>query len=217
MLRIYATPLSANGRKVLAVSRQLELHAEVHLIDVYQGEGRTPEYLEINPSGKIPALVDGEFKLFESNAILMYLAEAHGRCRLWSDEAQARSGIAQWLFWESAHWQPILSAVLAEWVGHRLLPQRIARPRAAPDWSSAALQPLLKTLEETLGSRRFLTGPELTIADFSVAGMTTYFKANGFPFQDFPAVSRWYAHLHELDSWRATESPLWAPNSAADL
>jgi glutathione S-transferase len=209
---IYATPLSANGRKVLAVCRQLEMDAEIRLVNVYQGEGRTSEYLAINPSGKIPTLVDGKFTLLESNAILMYLAEAHGGCRLWSDEVQTKSRIAQWLFWESAHWQPILSAHLAEWVGHRLLPQHIARPRAAPDWNSASLQPLLKTLEAALGSRRFLTGSELTLADFSVAGMTTYFASSGFPLADFPAISRWYSDMEELDSWRATASPLWTTN-----
>ncbi|HEY2678779.1 MAG TPA: glutathione S-transferase C-terminal domain-containing protein [Steroidobacteraceae bacterium] len=105
-----------------------------------------------------------------------------------------------------------MSAHLAEWVGHCLLPQRIARPRAAPDWSSASLQPLLKTLEAALSSRRFLTGPELTIADFSVAGMTTYFGSAGFPLDDFPALSRWYSDMDELDSWRATASPPWTTN-----
>jgi glutathione S-transferase len=214
-VRIYATPLSANGRKVLAVCRQLGLDAEVHLVDVYNGEGRTPEYLAINPSGKIPTLIDGAFTLFESNAILIYLAEAHGGCRLWSEDAQMRGRIAQWLFWESSHWQPTLSAVLAEWVGHRLLPQRIARPRAAPDWSGSAIQALLATLEAALGSKRFLTGSELTIADFSVAGMTTYFSSTGFPSAGFPAISRWYGEMEALDSWRATASGLWAADSSA--
>jgi glutathione S-transferase len=83
VLKIYATPLSANGRKVLAVSREFGLQPENHLVNVYRGEGRKPEYLAINPSGKIPTLIEGEFILFESNAILLYLAEAHGGCR-WS-------------------------------------------------------------------------------------------------------------------------------------
>ena len=214
-MRIYATPLSANGRKVLAVCRQLGLAPELHLVNVYKGEGRTPEYLAINPSGKIPTLIDGAFTLFESNAILIYLAEAHGAWRLWSDDAQKRSRIAQWLFWESAHWQPTLSTILAEWVGHRLLPQRIPRPLAAPDWDSAPIRALLKTLEAALGSQRFLTGSELSIADFSIAGMTTYFRTAAFPFAEFPAMSRWYGDMEALDSWRATASPLWTADSTA--
>jgi glutathione S-transferase len=210
MLKIYATPLSANGRKVLAVCRQLKLNPEIHEVNVYRGEGRSAQYLAINPSGKIPALVDGEFILAESNAILLYLAEAHGGNQLWSSDAKQRGRIAQWLFWESAHWQPILIAFLSEVVGHRLLPERVPRPQHAPDWSSALVQPILKTLESALGCAAFLAGSEATIADFSVAGMTTYFKAAAFPFQGFPKISGWYARIEALESWRGTLSPLWA-------
>jgi len=210
MLKIYSTSLSANGRKVLAVCRQLELESEIHEINVYRGEGRNPAYLAINPSGKIPTLIDGEFMLAESNAILLYLAEAHGGNQLWSSDAKQRGRIAQWLFWESAHWQPTLIAFLSEMVGHRLLPERVIRPQHAPDWSSAVVQPILKTLESALSSAAFLTGPKATIADFSVAGMTTYFKAAAFPFQGFPKISGWYARIGALESWRGTLSPLWA-------
>jgi glutathione S-transferase len=208
-LKIYATPLSANGRKVLAVSRHLGLSPEIHDVNVYRGEGRAPAYLAINPSGKIPTLIDGEFVLSESNAILLYLAEAHGANRLWSAESRQRARIAQWLFWESAQWQPTLIAFLSELVGHRLLPERIPEPRHPPDWSSAAVQPILKTLQTALSADAFLTGPTPTIADFAVAGMMTYFRAAAFPFQRFPKIADWYARIESLDSWRATESPLW--------
>jgi|SRR5271157_435630 len=86
MVALYTTPLSANGRKVLAVSHHLGLAPEIRLVNVYRGEGRSAKYLAINPSGKIPTLVDGEFTLYESNAILQYLSEAHGEYRLWSRE-----------------------------------------------------------------------------------------------------------------------------------
>jgi glutathione S-transferase len=210
MLKIYSTALSANGRKVLAVCRQLGLNPEIHEVNVYRGEGRRPEYLAVNPSGKIPALVDGEFMLAESNAILLYLAEAHGGNRLWSSDAKQRGMIAQWLFWESAHWQPTLIAFLSEVVGHRLLPERVRRPLHAPDWSSALVRPVLETLETALGSSAHLAGSRATIADFSVAGMTTYFKAAAFPFESFPNLSAWYARIEALESWRETLSPVWA-------
>ena len=63
MLTLYITALSANGRKVLAVCRQLELEPEIRDVNVYRGEGRTAEYLAVNPSGKIPTLVDGDFPI----------------------------------------------------------------------------------------------------------------------------------------------------------
>jgi glutathione S-transferase len=210
MLKIYATPLSANGRKVLAVTRHLGLNPEIHEVNVYRGEGRSAEYLAVNPSGKIPALIDGEFMLAESNAILLYLAEAHGGNRLWSSEAKQRARIAQWLFWESAHWQPTLIACLSAVVGHRLLPDSVPRPQHPPDWNGASVQPVMKTLESALGSAAFLTGPKATIADFSVAGMMTYFKAAEFPFPNFPMICAWYARIGAFESWRETLSPIWA-------
>jgi glutathione S-transferase len=209
VLRLYTTPLSANGRKVLAVSRQLGVSSEIHLVDVYKGEGRTPAYLAINPSGKIPTMVDGKFVLFESNAILLYLDEAHGGYALSSSNTQARSRVVQWLFWESAHWQPSLSSVLSELVAHSLFPERIPRPRSAPDWSNGTVQPLLNILEAALDTQPFLTGSKMTLADFSVAGMTTYFKTAGFPFREYPAISRWYDRFEKLDAWRSTGVPLW--------
>jgi glutathione S-transferase len=209
MLTLYSTPLSANGRKVLAVSHHLGLAPEIRLVNVYQGEGRSAEYLAINPSGKIPALVDGEFRLYESNAILQYLSEAHGEYRLWSREPKARATIARWLFWEAAHWQPVLTALLSSFVGHRLLPEVFRPPLAPIDWNNELLQPLLHTLEMNLSVHPFLTGESVTIADFSAAGMMTYIRAAQFPFARTPCLSGWYARIEALDAWRSTEAPLW--------
>jgi glutathione S-transferase len=195
---------------VLAVSLHLGLKPEIHDVNVYRGAGRAPEYLAINPSGKIPTLVDGEFVLSESNAILLYLAEAHGAGRLWSNDSKQRGRIAQWLFWEAAHWQPTLIAFLSELVGHRLLPERILKPQRPPDWSSGLVQPILNTLEAGLSAGAFLTGPTVTIADFAVAGMTTYFRAAAFPFERFPKIADWRARIESFEAWRGTESPLWA-------
>jgi len=210
MLRLYATTLSANGRKVLAVSRELELEPDVRIVNVYRGEGRTPEYLAINPYGKIPTLVDGDLTLYESNAILQYLCEAHGDFRLWSRIPKVRARIARWLYWESGHWQPVLTTLLSPCVGHRLLPEVVARPAANPNWQAAELRPLLFALSSALDTSAFLVGDEVTIADFAVAGMVTYFRTASFPFKEHPRVLDWYSRIELLDGWRATQDPLWA-------
>jgi glutathione S-transferase len=206
---LYTTPLSANGRKPLAVARQLGVELRVRHVDVYRGEGRTPEYLAIHPAGRIPVLVDGPTTVFESNAILVYLAEAHGGDRLWSREPRERAAIARWLFWESAHWQPALIAVLAPFVGHRLRPDLVPAPPAAPDWDGAQLAPLLGELARVLAAQPFLAGAHLTLADFSVAGMATYFRAAGFPFAQHPAIRDWHARMEALPAWRDSEAELW--------
>ena len=100
-------------------------------------------------------------------------------------------------------------------VAHRLFPRRIPRPRSPPDWNAATIQPLLRTLEAALRAEPFLTGAQLTLADFSVAGMTAYFKAAGFPLHEYPGISHWYARMDELDSWRSTAVSLWTEPPAA--
>ena len=209
-LSLYATPLSANGRKALAVAHHLGLAPEIHLVDVYRGEGRSAEFLAINPSGKIPVLVDGDFTLTESNAILSYLCEMHGGDRLWSRDPRTRAAIARWLFWEAAQWQPALIGVLGAFVGHALRPDVVPAPAAAPAWGNDALAPLLAELERQLATRPFVAGSDLTIADFSVAGMMTYFRAAGFPFPEWPHLGDWYARIEALPAWRATEAELWS-------
>ena len=210
MFTLYSTPLSANGRKVLALARHLGLEPVVHDVNVYGGEGQAPEYLAINPTGKIPCLVDGDFVLTESNAILEYVSEAHAGFRLFSKEARERAEIASWLFWESAHWQPALIGVLSAFVGHQLLPERVPEPSRAPDWRDETLRPLLTRLEVHLSDRAFLALGALTIADFSVGGMVTYFRAAEFPFEQYPNLAAWYGRLEELEAWQETEAPLWS-------
>ena len=209
MFTLYTTPLSANGRKPLALAHALGLEPEIRLVNVYAGEGRSPAFLAISPLGKIPALVDGDFALLESNAMLVYVAEQYGGSRFWSADPRARAGILRWLFWEASAWQPALSTVLAPCVGHRLLPGVLPAPSAPPDWKDPQLAPLLALLDAELARSAFLCGSELTIADLSVAGMTTYFRFAGFPGADWPNLGSWLARIEALEAWKASSDPLW--------
>lgn len=100
--------------------------------------------------------------------------------------------------------------MLAPLVGHKLLPDVVAAPASPPDWNDAGLRPLLEHLDGHLSSREFLAGDALSIADFSVAGMTAYFHVAGFPFGDFPALAAWYERVDGLAAWRATATAFWS-------
>jgi len=211
MLTVYSTPVSANGRKVLALIHHLDIPAEVQLVDVYQGQGQTADYRALNPFGKVPTLTDGDFVLLESNAILIYLAEVHGACRLSSSDARDRAKICQWLFWEAAHWQPAWTNVMTPLAGHKLRPDLFKPPAAPPNWQDDELVGLLGYIDAQLEARRWLVGDGLTIADLSVAAMMTYARIGGFPFGDYPNLSRWYQHIEALAAWQATASEVWQP------
>jgi glutathione S-transferase len=209
LLTLYTTPLSANGRKPLAVCRHLGLSPRIEVVNVYAGEGRTPAYLAINPLGKVPTLVDGDLVLWESNAILQYLAEAHADGRLWSRDPRRRADIARWLFWEASHWQPALSQVLAGFVGPLVVPALAGTQPLPADWSDAALGGQLDLLEAHLSSRALLAGGELTLADFSVAAMLMYARPAGFPFERYPEIAAWYGRIEATEAWRATAAGPW--------
>ena len=209
MVTLYTTPLSANGRKALAVSLHLGLDPKVMLVNVYKGEGRATDYLAVNPQGKVPSLVDGSLMLWESNAILMYLAEAYGDHRLWSTDPKRRADLARWLFWESAHWQPTLTEVLRPVVAQKL-GLAPASPKARADWSDPRFTSLAELLDMQLADRPFIGGVELTIADFSLAGMMTYARACDFPFDKYPNIAKWYARIEALPAWQKTAAAPWS-------
>ena len=214
MLTLHTTPVSANGRKPLAVGRHLGLDLDVRTVDVYRGEGQAPGYRALNPWGKVPTLVDGDFVLWESNAILVYLSEAHGGFALSSHEPGERANILRWMFWEASHWQPTLTRVLAPRAAQVLFPAAGAEV-ARVAWEDKELETLLGFLDATLQAGPFLCGKALTLADFSVAGMTTYFRVTGFPGERYPAVAAWTRRLDELPAWASTLVDPWRGGSEA--
>lgn len=208
-MRLYTTPMSANGRKVHATARHLGLDVGLTDVNVYRGEGQAPAFTAVNPAGKVPVLQDGALTLTESNAILVYLAEAHGEDRLWSTDVRQRASILRWLFWEAAHWQPTLTAALADHAGHIMLREHVAAPNGDPRWDAPALAAVLKAVESQLQDTPFLAGPMLSLADFSVAGMTIFLQRLGFPFADYPALERWFRAMHQLPAWREINTAPW--------
>jgi len=213
MVTLYSTPLSANGRKALAVSLQLGLDPKVVVVNVYKGEGRAGDYLTVNPQGKVPSLVDGSLMLWESNAILQYLAEAYGGGKLWSAEPKRRADLSRWLFWESSHWQPTLTSVMRPVVAQKLN-LTPPSPKAHADWDDTQFRSLAELLDMQLSDRPFIGGAELTIADFSIAGMMTYARACEFPFDTYPNIAKWYARIEALPAWQQTATAPWSERAA---
>src|ERR1051326_7174960 len=126
-MKLYAFPPSPRARKPLAVAHHLGLPFELVLVDLLKGDQKKPEYLKLNPNGKMPTLVDGDFVLWESDAICQYLAEKKGD-GLWAKDSQGRHDIARWLFWDMAHWDPACATLLFEHVVKGVLGMGAADP-----------------------------------------------------------------------------------------
>jgi GST-like protein len=187
MIQLYTwgTP---NGKKVSIMLEEIGMAYEVHPVNIAEGEQFKPEYLAINPNNKIPSIIDTEgpggkpFTLFESGAILMYLAEKSGR--LLPADMQPRYTVIQWLMFQMGGVGPMFGQA------NYFYRQQEKVPFAIERFHKEALR-LYGVLNKELGQREFLPG------DYSIADIATYpwvwrHEMHHVKLEDFPSVKRWY-------------------------
>ncbi|HEY5809193.1 MAG TPA: glutathione S-transferase family protein [Povalibacter sp.] len=204
-MQLHTTNGAPNGRKVAAVIEHLHLDVEFVYHDLFAGALQRPEYLTINANSKVPALVDGDFVLWESNAIMQYLADKAGDERLLPRDARARADVTRWQLWESAHFNAAFGALAFE---------TFAKPRvvgSAPDETIVAvamsnLARFAAVLERYIEGRRFLVGTGLTLADYAVLTFEEYRGLTPFDWSPFPQVNAYFDRLRELPAWIRTSS-----------
>lgn len=201
-MKYYYNPASSNCRKVDAVLAHTGLDHERCLVDLGQGAQRRPEFLAINPNGMVPALVDGDVKLWESNAIMGYVC-SQAKSDLWPTSA-ARYDILRWMSWELAHFGPAANTVVFE----RMLKPNIGL--GDPDEAKIAdgLARFARfggVLDAQLADRTWVTGDALTIADYAIAADLMYAEPAGLDLTPLPHVMRWRGCLSDLPAWKQTE------------
>ena len=194
-----------SGNSARAVFGLIEAGADwtPRLVDPKAQENRAAGYLAINPMGKIPALVDGDFRLWESNAINWYVAERHPGSRLLPATAQGRASVQRWLFFQAAHVTPACVPV------YRATNERVraywgavADPVAA-EAGRKELDRYLPVLESALEGRDWLEG-DLTIADIAYLPHLDFVADGGFNFGSYPRVRAWLARLAARPAWKRT-------------
>ncbi len=186
-LEIYGDETSGNCLKVKWVAEHLGVAASWRAVDVAAGETRTPEFLSINPFGKVPVLrlADGRI-LTESNAIIFHLAE--GSALIPQDPVE-RATMLQWMFWEQYSHEPYIAV-------RRYLMRYLGR--AGEEIDPALLlrgNQALAHMESTLDGRRYLAGPTVTLADVSLVAYTRLAHEGGFDLAQYPAVQAWVARV----------------------
>jgi GSH-dependent disulfide-bond oxidoreductase len=162
MIELYTSP-TPNGYKVSIMLEETGLDYTVHAIDLARGEQKTPEFLAMNPNGRIPVIVDhdnGEFVVFESGAILIYLAEKSGR--LLPEDDKARSRVLQWLMFQMGGIGPMMGQAN---VFYRYFSEPI--PAAIHRYQHEGRR-LLAVLDGQLDGREYICG------DYSIADIATW-------------------------------------------
>jgi glutathione S-transferase len=208
-MKLYGFPASPNTWKVLAVAHHLGIPLDVVFVDLTKGAQRESDYLALNPTGRTPTLVDGDLKLWESTAIMQYLAEQKPNS-LWPNNPRARADIMRWQSWQLQHWskeacEPLIFERLVKAI------MNIGAPDpAVVEKGTAAFQREATMLDAHLGKRPYLTGAEVTLADFSVVAPLAYSKEAQLPIEPYGNIKSWFGRVFALPAWRET-----APQPAA--
>ena len=184
MIDLY-TAATPNGWKASITLEELELPYEVHAIDLSSGEQKKPWFTAINPNGRIPAIVDrgnGDFAVFESGAIMIYLAEKAGR--LLPTDEKGRSRVMQWLMFQMGGLGPMMGQAN---VFNRYFPEKIP---AAIDRYLRESRRLLEVLDGHLADNEYLAG------DYSIADIANWSWAHihdwpGVDVEDLDHLQRW--------------------------
>ena len=200
-MRLYYHPFSSNSRRVLLTAHHLGHNLELVAVDLLNGEQRTPDYLRLNPNGKVPILVDGDFQLWESHAIMQYLADTSLEQDIYPRDVSARADVNRWLFWSAYHFAPAAGLIIRERVSKRLVgglgepdPLEIAR-------GEALLPQVAGVLDHHLAGRQWIAQDRLTLADFAVAAPLMHMSAAQLPVTQFDDLQAWFARVQSLDAW----------------
>ena len=192
MIDLYTWP-TPNGHKIHIMLEETGLDYEVIPVDIGQGDQFDPEFLRISPNNKMPAIVDrdgpgGEpYPMFESGAILMYLAEKTGR--FMPQETAARYRVVQWLMFQMGHIGPMLGQA------HHFrayAPEQI--PYAVERYTNEAGR-LYHVLDRQLAAHEYVAADEYTIADMAIFPWCRLHKRQNQDIDDYPNVKRWFTMI----------------------
>ncbi|WP_432698544.1 glutathione S-transferase N-terminal domain-containing protein [Marinobacterium sp. YM272] len=191
-LYTWSTP---NGRKVSIMLEACHLHYNVHPVDIKAGDQHAEEFLRISPNNKIPAIVDEEgpdgepISIFESGAILLYLAEKTGL--FLPDTPRKRYQALEWLMWQKGGFGPFLGQAHHF---NRFVPEPV--PYAEERYKKEARR-LWSVLDKQLDGREFVVD-ELSIADFAIYPWACRHEWQAIDTADYPSVAAWMARMARL-------------------
>jgi glutathione S-transferase len=202
-MKLYFHPMSPNVRRVRLTAAVLGIQFEEHVLDMGKGAHKSPEYLAINPNGAVPTLVDGDFVLTESRAIMQYLASQKPESGLLPRDEKLRADVTRWQFWDSSHFSPVMASIAFE----KLLKSMFGM--GDPDL--AKIEEGLKSfrkwgavLNARLEGRTYIVGDSLTVADLTLAASMMNAHRAEVPVAEFANVEAWFQRIAALDAWKAS-------------
>ncbi len=205
-MRLYHHPVSSNARRVLMTAIALDFPLELTEMSL-MSEADRRRLVELNPNSKIPVLQDGDFVLWESCAIMQYLADKTPGQTLYPQDLRTRADINRWMFWACQHFSPALSVLTWERIWKGMVGVGPADPvelaRGEQDIAEYAT-----VLDGHLAQRQWIIGDTLSLADFAVAAPLMYMEQAKLPLAEYANIMAWFGRVQQLDAWKKT-IPVW--------
>ena len=200
-MRLYHHPMSSNARRAVMAALHLGTKLDLAFVDLAKSEQKKPDFLALNPNGRVPVLDDGGFILTESHAIMQYLADKTPGQTVYPQELRARADVNRWLFWSAHHFQPSISVLGFE---HMV---KGFRGLGAPDpamvkYGEGMVRTCAEVLDAHLAGRTWVAQDRLTLADLALAAPLMATVPAKLPVGSFANVQKWFVRVQELDAWR---------------
>lgn len=210
-MKLYTIVGSPNSRKVLAVINHLGIDLDIKYLDLFQGETQNPSYQALNPNAMVPTLVDGDFKLWESNAIIQYLTDKSGDVELFPKDEKLRADIVRWQCWELAHFNQAFGTLGLEAVAKPNF-MNIQGDEAVINWSKNQLNRFATVLNNHMSDREYIVGNSISLADYSMIHVEFFKEQVPFDWSPFPHLNAYFERMRACPHWLQT-----APKNLEDI
>jgi len=204
-LKLYQHPFSTSAFKARAVAHELGIPCEFVEVDMAKGEHKSPAFLAVNPNGKVPALEDDGFTVWESNAILCYMAAKKPESGLLLTDPRGMATMHQWLQWQATTFSHSTSEVNMESVYLRFMNRQKDEQKYAAGMEKVKRD--LALLEKSLQGKEYLCG-KLSVADFSIVSGLHLRSIMGVDLDPFPNVKAWVNRMEARESVRKSLPPM---------
>lgn len=191
MISLYGSPRSSAGRCFWCLE-EIGISYQHVPVDMKNREHKSNSFLAINPNGKVPALVDGDIQLFESMAINFYLADKY-KPDLLGTSSKEKALTYQWSFWALSELQDPMIQILIQ----KIFVPEGKKDQNLIDKKFTELPPLFKVLEIALSDKKYLAGPDFTLADINAGSVAQIAAMIDFDLNPYPLVKAWLAALDD--------------------
>jgi|SRR5579872_585165 len=199
-IKLHVFPLSPRAFKVLFAANQLGIDYQMVLVDFAKQDQKTPDFTALNPNQRMPVLEDDGYVLWESNAIVEYLASLRPESELLPRDLKARMTAVKWQFWESAHFDPACAIFMFE----RVVKPLFGRGEATESEikrGEELMARLCPVLDSALQKTRYVAGETLTVADISLGATMVAADQAKMPIAPYRGIQRWRTELASLTGW----------------